>query len=160
MSRTPPACWALLAAAQTNTGASILTTWISGPAHSRRPFRRTAVCCRISGACNLSAACGRPLYLLGCALSGSSRSSTRDFENSEAGPERCTRLRANADFLRSGLQALGYNTGFSQTGVIPVIMAMKLIPGSSRAGCVILTSLRHQSCSRQSRRVLRDCDSA
>jgi 7-keto-8-aminopelargonate synthetase-like enzyme len=31
-------------------------------------------------------------------------------------PERVTRLRRNADFLRSGLQALGYDTGFSQTG--------------------------------------------
>jgi glycine C-acetyltransferase len=44
-------------------------------------------------------------------------------------PERCTRLRASADFLRSGLQSLGYDTGFSQTGVIPVIMGNEIDAG-------------------------------
>ena len=37
-------------------------------------------------------------------------------------PERVARLRHNADFLRSGLQELGYDTGHSQTPVIPVIL--------------------------------------
>jgi 8-amino-7-oxononanoate synthase len=37
-------------------------------------------------------------------------------------PERVARLHANADHLRSGLQELGYDTGFSETGVIPVIL--------------------------------------
>ena len=37
-------------------------------------------------------------------------------------PERVERLRTNSDFLRNGLQALGYDTGLSQTAVIPVIL--------------------------------------
>lgn len=37
-------------------------------------------------------------------------------------PERVARLRANANFLRAGLQSLGYDTGLSQTAVIPVML--------------------------------------
>ncbi len=37
-------------------------------------------------------------------------------------PERVSRLRANGDFLRAGLQNLGYNTGLSQTAVVPVVL--------------------------------------
>jgi len=37
-------------------------------------------------------------------------------------PERVARLRQNANFLRSGLRELGYDTGHSQTPVIPVIL--------------------------------------
>jgi len=37
-------------------------------------------------------------------------------------PGRVARLRQNADFLRSGLRNLGYDTGHSQTPVIPVIL--------------------------------------
>lgn len=37
-------------------------------------------------------------------------------------PERVDRLRANAIFLREGLQNLGYDTGASETAVIPVMM--------------------------------------
>jgi 8-amino-7-oxononanoate synthase len=37
-------------------------------------------------------------------------------------PERVARLKANADFLRSGLKDLGYDTGASETPVIPVIL--------------------------------------
>ena len=37
-------------------------------------------------------------------------------------PERVARLRRNGDYLRSGLQALGYDTGLSETAVIPVVM--------------------------------------
>jgi glycine C-acetyltransferase len=44
-------------------------------------------------------------------------------------PERVCRLRKNADFMRSGLQALGYDTGFSQTGVIPVILGSEIDAG-------------------------------
>ncbi|MGA3025945.1 MAG: aminotransferase class I/II-fold pyridoxal phosphate-dependent enzyme [Bryobacteraceae bacterium] len=36
-------------------------------------------------------------------------------------PERVTRLRENANFLREGLRELGYDTGTSQTAIIPVI---------------------------------------
>ncbi len=36
-------------------------------------------------------------------------------------PERVALIRQNADFLRSGLQDLGYDTGLSETAVIPVI---------------------------------------
>ena len=44
-------------------------------------------------------------------------------------PERVARLHHNADFLRTGLQSLGYDTGFSQTGVIPVIMGNEIDAG-------------------------------
>jgi glycine C-acetyltransferase len=37
-------------------------------------------------------------------------------------PERVARLQANAMFLREGLQSLGYDTGLSQTSVIPVML--------------------------------------
>jgi 8-amino-7-oxononanoate synthase len=37
-------------------------------------------------------------------------------------PERVTRLTANANFLRQGLQDLGYDTANSETPIIPVIM--------------------------------------
>ncbi len=37
-------------------------------------------------------------------------------------PERVARLQANAAFLREGLQSLGYDTGLSQTAVIPVML--------------------------------------
>ncbi|WP_446742206.1 aminotransferase class I/II-fold pyridoxal phosphate-dependent enzyme [Silvibacterium acidisoli] len=37
-------------------------------------------------------------------------------------PQRVARLRANANFLRAGLQSLGYDTGFSETAVIPVML--------------------------------------
>jgi 8-amino-7-oxononanoate synthase len=37
-------------------------------------------------------------------------------------PERVARLRQNASFLRSGLRELGYDTGASETAVIPVIL--------------------------------------
>ena len=36
-------------------------------------------------------------------------------------PERVSRVQSNAQFLRSGLQKLGYDTGLSETAVIPVI---------------------------------------
>ena len=38
-------------------------------------------------------------------------------------PERVTRLANNAKFLREGLQALGYDTGMSETAIIPVIFS-------------------------------------
>ncbi len=37
-------------------------------------------------------------------------------------PERVARLQANASFLREGLQSLGFDTGLSQTAVIPVML--------------------------------------
>jgi 8-amino-7-oxononanoate synthase len=37
-------------------------------------------------------------------------------------PERVARLQANALFLRDGLQSLGYDTGLSETAVIPVML--------------------------------------
>lgn len=36
-------------------------------------------------------------------------------------PERVSRIKRNADFLRDGLQELGYDIGLSETAVIPVI---------------------------------------
>ena len=40
----------------------------------------------------------------------------------ESEPERVTRIREGAEFLRQGLRELGYNVGNSQTAVIPVIL--------------------------------------
>lgn len=37
-------------------------------------------------------------------------------------PERVTRVQTNSNFLRSGLQSLGYNTGLSETAVVPVLL--------------------------------------
>ena len=40
----------------------------------------------------------------------------------EKEPQRVDRIRANAQFLRGGLQALGFDTGLSQTAVIPLML--------------------------------------
>ncbi len=40
----------------------------------------------------------------------------------EREPERVARIQSNADFLREGLQNLGYDTGHSETAIIPVIL--------------------------------------
>jgi 8-amino-7-oxononanoate synthase len=37
-------------------------------------------------------------------------------------PERVARIQRNSEFLRDGLRALGYNTGHSETAIIPVIL--------------------------------------
>ena len=37
-------------------------------------------------------------------------------------PQRVSRVRENGDFLRAGLQELGYDTGWSETAIIPVIL--------------------------------------
>ena len=37
-------------------------------------------------------------------------------------PERVARLKANGDFLRKGLQSLGYDIGLSETAIVPVIL--------------------------------------
>ncbi len=39
-----------------------------------------------------------------------------------AEPERVRCMKASADFLRNGLKSLGYDTGYSQTPVIPVVL--------------------------------------
>jgi 8-amino-7-oxononanoate synthase len=44
-------------------------------------------------------------------------------------PYRVQRIRESADFLRRGLQELGYNTGLSQTAVIPVILNSETTTG-------------------------------
>ncbi len=40
----------------------------------------------------------------------------------KAEPERVARIKSNGDFLRHGLQSLRYDTGLSETAVIPVIL--------------------------------------
>lgn len=37
-------------------------------------------------------------------------------------PERVQRIAQNADYLRDGLKGLGYDTGLSETAVVPVIL--------------------------------------
>jgi glycine C-acetyltransferase len=44
-------------------------------------------------------------------------------------PQRVARLKANGDYLRSGLQALGYDTGLSETAIIPVVLNDEITTG-------------------------------
>jgi glycine C-acetyltransferase len=44
-------------------------------------------------------------------------------------PERVARIKQNADYLRAGLNALGYDTGLSETAVIPVILGDEMTTG-------------------------------
>lgn len=44
-------------------------------------------------------------------------------------PERVGRIKHNADYLRDGLNALGYDTGLSETAVIPVILKDEMTTG-------------------------------
>ncbi len=44
-------------------------------------------------------------------------------------PQRVARLKANGDYLRSGLQALGYDTGLSETAIIPVVLNDEVTTG-------------------------------
>ncbi len=44
-------------------------------------------------------------------------------------PQRVARLKANGDYLRSGLQGLGYDTGLSETAIIPVVMNDEVTTG-------------------------------
>ena len=46
----------------------------------------------------------------------------KGIEIMKAEPERVARLQENARFLRTGLNSLGFDTGFSETAVIPVLM--------------------------------------
>jgi glycine C-acetyltransferase len=60
-------------------------------------------------------------------------------------PERVARLQSNADFLREGLQELGYDTGHSETAIIPVILnsekAAALMAGSLREMGIAVTPI-------------------
>ena len=44
-------------------------------------------------------------------------------------PERVVKIKNNADYLRDGLNALGYDTGLSETAVIPVILKDEITTG-------------------------------
>jgi 8-amino-7-oxononanoate synthase len=60
-------------------------------------------------------------------------------------PERVARLHRNADFLREGLKELGYDTGHSETAIIPVILnsekAAALMAGSLREMGIAVTPI-------------------
>lgn len=60
-------------------------------------------------------------------------------------PERVARIRRNAEFLRAGLQDLGYDTGWSETAVIPVIMrderSAALLAGGLRERGIAVTPI-------------------
>ena len=61
-------------------------------------------------------------YIFSAAMSASSAAAVLEgLSILSEEPERVTRIRENADFLRSGLNELGYDTGLSETAVIPVI---------------------------------------
>lgn len=44
-------------------------------------------------------------------------------------PERVVKIKNNADYLRDGLTALGYDTGLSETAVIPVVLKDEITTG-------------------------------
>ncbi len=106
-----------------NTLGLLPRKWISGPARSPREFLQTgglqpsprnspfiySMPLRLSSSLRLFAL--PPLHL--CAL-------VSPFLLSE--PERVARLKANTEFLLEGLKYLGYDTGASETAVIPVIL--------------------------------------
>ena len=52
-------------------------------------------------------------------------------------PERVSKLNSNARYLREGLQDLGYDTGASQTAIIPVIFK------DETAATMAAAALRH-----------------
>jgi glycine C-acetyltransferase len=62
-------------------------------------------------------------YIFSAALSPASVAAIREGLSILAlEPERVARIEQNASFLRGGLQNLGYDTGLSETAVIPVIL--------------------------------------
>jgi glycine C-acetyltransferase len=66
---------------------------------------------------------GSSPYIFSAALSPASVAAIREGLSILAQePERVTRIEQNASFLRCGLQNLGYDTGLSETAVIPVIL--------------------------------------
>jgi glycine C-acetyltransferase len=60
-------------------------------------------------------------------------------------PERVERIKRNADFLRDGLRALGFDTGYSETAIIPVILhdeaAAALMAGRLREMGICVTPI-------------------
>src|SRR5580692_5909784 len=66
---------------------------------------------------------GSSPYIFSAALSPASVAAIREGLSILAlEPERVARIEQNANFLRGGLQNLGYDTGLSETAVIPVIL--------------------------------------
>ncbi len=66
---------------------------------------------------------GSSPYIFSAALSPASVAAIREGLSILAHePERVARIEQNATFLRCGLQSLGYDTGLSETAVIPVIL--------------------------------------
>ncbi len=62
-------------------------------------------------------------YIFSAAMPAASVAAiSKGLEILEEEPERVGRLARSADFLRSGLQQLGYDTGLSETAIVPVIM--------------------------------------
>jgi 7-keto-8-aminopelargonate synthetase-like enzyme len=62
-------------------------------------------------------------YIFSAALSPASVAAIREGLSILARePERVARIEQNANFLRCGLRSLGYDTGLSETAVIPVIL--------------------------------------
>ena len=62
-------------------------------------------------------------YIFSAAMAASSVAAiTAGLAILKAEPERVERIRINGDFLREGLRNLGYDTGLSETAVIPVIL--------------------------------------
>jgi glycine C-acetyltransferase len=60
-------------------------------------------------------------------------------------PERVARIKLNADFLRDGLRELGYDTGFSETAIVPVVLrdeaAAALMAGRLREMGIFVTPI-------------------
>jgi len=70
-------------------------------------------------------------------------------------PERRQQLLANADYLRNGLKALGYDTATSETPIIPIVIGdatktfrfwRALFDGGVFANCVVAPAVPPNSC--------------
>src|SRR5882762_9309848 len=62
-------------------------------------------------------------YIFSAAMAASSVAAiSKGLEILKEEPERVLCIKRNGDFLRAGLQSLGYDTGLSETAVIPVIL--------------------------------------
>ena len=76
-------------------------------------------------------------------------------------PERVARIKQNAEFLRSGLCSLGYDTGLSETAVIPGhSRRTRPRPACSRDGCGIMAFWLRRCSSPPFPRIRLGCDSA
>ena len=107
----------------TNTSVSRLATWISGAARLASRFPPTEASSLCSKELSIFLQHSAAPFIFSGALAPSpvaaARAGSRYLET-RAGA--CRAARDNANFLRNGLRELGYDTGRSETPIIPIIL--------------------------------------